>query len=367
MKEEITAFELKFLVEEFQQLVGARIDNIYHIMPKEIILQLHIPNIGKKILRIMPHLIYIASQKPEAPEKPSNFCVYLRKYIGGAKLREIRQRGFERIVEIIFEIKEKKYILIAELFDKCNVILCDGDGMILRPLEVQAWKEREIKPKEVYKGPKIKFDFSNINEGVLKEALGKRELVKALAADLGLGGVYAEEVCMVSGIDKNKKEISGAELKKIFEAIKKLKTKNKSARIVYKNKEICDIVPVELLKYKDFEKKEFENYNSAFDEALTEKSFERKEVKTKQNKQIEKIETIINAQEKRLITLEEETEENKKKAEAIYEKYSTVNEIMTEIKKAREKYSWDEIKKRLKGHGVVKEINEKTGEIVVEI
>jgi predicted ribosome quality control (RQC) complex YloA/Tae2 family protein len=365
MKEEIAAFELKFLVEEFQQLIGARIDNIYHVLPKEIILQLHLVNIGKKILRIMPHLVYLASQKPEIPEKPSNFCAYLRKYIGGAKIREIRQRSFERIIEIVLEIKEKKYILIAELFDKCNVILCDENYMILRPLEVQLWKEREIRPKTEYKGPRTKFD--DINEGVLKEVLGKKELVKALASDLGLGGVYAEEVCLVSGVDKNKKEVSANEIKKIADAVKKLKSKKKNARIVYKNKEVVDVVPVELLKYADFEQKELENYNLAFDSVLTNRNIEKKEVKTKQDKQTEKIETIINSQEKRLIALEKETEENKEKAEMIYQQYALVNEIMTEIKKAREKYSWDEIRKRLKGHRVVKEINEKTGDIVIEI
>jgi len=367
MKEEIAAFELNFLVDEFQQLIGARIDNIYHILPKEIILQLHITNIGKKILRIMPHLVYLASQKPEIPEKPSNFCAYLRKYIGGAKIREIRQRSFERIIEIVLEIKEKKYILIAELFDKCNVILCDENYMILRPLEVQLWKEREIRPKTEYRGPRTKFDFSGINEGILKEVLGKKELVKSLASDLGLGGVYAEEICAASGIDKNKKELTSNEIKKIADAVKKLKFKNKSARIIYKNNAVADVVPVELLKYKDFEQKEVENYNLAFDEVLTDRNVEKKEVKTKQDKQTEKIETIINSQEKRLVELEKETEENKKKAEAIYEQYSLVSEIMAEIKKAREKYSWDEIKNRLKGHRVVKEINEKTGDIVIEI
>jgi len=34
---------------------------------------------------------------------------------------------------------------------------------------------------------------------------------------------------------------------------------------------------------------------------------------------------------------------------------------------AREKYSWKEIKEKLKGHKVIKEINEKEGIIVVDV
>lgn len=370
MKHEITALELEFLIKEFQELVDGKIDKIYHVVPKEIVLQLHIPNIGKKLLRITPNFIYLASQKADVPEKPSNFCVYLRKHLGNARIKKISQKDFERIAEVIFETKERKYIMIVELFDKGNIVLCDENYIILRPLENQVWKDRRIMPKEKYLGPRQKFDFSNLNEGVLKEALKqKKELVKMLATNLGLGGTYAEEICLIAGIDKNKKELSASEIKQVFEAVKKLKSKTKNPRIVYKNREVIDIVPIELSKYKLFEQKKFRKYNEAFDEILTEKIIEKreKEAKSGQQKQTEKIETIIKAQEKRLAELEKEAEESRKNAESIYEKYSIINEILSEIKKARKKYSWDEIKKKLKGHKIVKEINEKTGEIIVEI
>ncbi len=132
MKEEITAFELGFLAEELQELADAKIEKIFHVLPKEIVLQLHLPNIGRKILRISPNFIYLASQKSEMPEKPSNFCSYLRKYLENARIRSIVQRDFERIVEIALETREKKYVLVAELFDKGNVILCDERSIFCR-------------------------------------------------------------------------------------------------------------------------------------------------------------------------------------------------------------------------------------------
>ena len=37
------------------------------------------------------------------------------------------------------------------------------------------------------------------------------------------------------------------------------------------------------------------------------------------------------------------------------------------MKKAREKLSWKEIKEKLKGHKMVKEVNEKEGTVTIEL
>ena len=44
-----------------------------------------------------------------------------------------------------------------------------------------------------------------------------------------------------------------------------------------------------------------------------------------------------------------------------------IKEILDEIGKASKKYSWKEIKEKLKGHKTVKEINEKDRKVVVDI
>ena len=38
------------------------------------------------------------------------------------------------------------------------------------------------------------------------------------ALDLGLGGKYSEEICLRAGIDKGKKDVTSAEMKKITDA-----------------------------------------------------------------------------------------------------------------------------------------------------
>ena len=51
----------------------------------------------------------------------------------------------------------------------------------------------------------------------------KESLVKALATDLGLGGKYAEQLCEISGIDKNHLPQDVKNIDKLFSSIKKLK------------------------------------------------------------------------------------------------------------------------------------------------
>ncbi len=51
----------------------------------------------------------------------------------------------------------------------------------------------------------------------------------------------------------------------------------------------------------------------------------------------------------------------------IYQNYNLIKEIIEEINKATKKYTWKEIKERLKGHKIVKEINPKDKTVVLEL
>ena len=75
-------------------------------------------------------------------------------------------------------------------------------------------------------------------------------------------------------------------------------------------------------------------------------------------KEIEQTPKIIEA---------EKEEEDRKKAELIYNNYKLISEILSEINKAKEKHSWEEIKKRLKGHKIVKDIDMKEKKVTVEV
>jgi predicted ribosome quality control (RQC) complex YloA/Tae2 family protein len=329
MKTEISSLELYYLLKELQHLVSAKVEQIYQIGKEELIIQFHIPSIGKQILRvILGKLMYIASNKGDVPEKPHGFCLFLRRKLKNSRLRQLKQLGFERIVEFLFETKDAKFRLIIELFSKGNIILCNEEGIIISALEQQEWKDRTVKPKQQYIYPKKEYNFLVIEKNELTELLHtskKENLVKTLAIDLGLGGVYAEELCMIAKIDKNLKsnQLSDTEIDSIHSAIQTLSSKEMSPQIIYTSQEkksIKDLTPFKLEFNKDLPS-----------------------------------------------GLEKSEKENQRKGEVIYENYPLVEQALAEIKELKKTLSWKEISKRFKGHKIIKSINEKTGEITIEL
>ena len=91
---QLSSLELHFLVKELQPLIGKRIEKIYQLSKDEFMLQFQ----GKQILRIiLPSLLFLTDTKPVAPEKPTDFCMVLRKYIQNSRITALEQLFSERI------------------------------------------------------------------------------------------------------------------------------------------------------------------------------------------------------------------------------------------------------------------------------
>lgn len=371
MKKELSSIELRHLADEFQQLIGGKIDKIYQPAKKELLFSLHIPRIGKKMLRtILPGFIWLTETKPEMPEKMQGFCGLLRKHLSNARITKIEQKNSERIIGITFETKEGEYELIIELFSKGNAILCQKNKIIM-PLEAQKWKDRTIKTGEIYALPSREHNPFSISPAKFKRLIetSSDTISKTLAVQLGIGGAYAAELCTRTNIPKTKKEITEQEAKKIQESLSLLIQQKITPAAVFDNNEIIDITPFKLEIYKDKRQEEFKTYSQALDSVLS-AGIEKKELKNvsdKYGKEISKIDTKIKIQKENLESQERRAKELQKKGEKIYEKYQELQTLLSEIKKMQKTMSLQEIKKKLKEIKYIKEINEKTGEITLEI
>jgi len=354
--------EIHYLVNEFQFLVGARVDNIYS--GDDFIFQLFVSGKGKELIRVVPgKMIYLTSSKKPAGE-PSGFCMFLRKHLGNARLKSIRQLGSERIIEFVFE-KEGKKRLIIELFGKGNILLCEND-LILSALVYHKWKDREIRAKGVYSYTKMSHDIFDLELKDLDELFrSDKPLVKCLAAELGLGGTYSEEVCLLSNVDKNISPSKlGEESKIILKSIKTITSKKTNPLIIYGGNDVVDIVPFDLKIYENFEKKGFKTYSGALDHYFSE--FQDKP-KTAQEKETEKLKRRIEEQKETIKSLSYKEIEERKKADLIYQNYKLIGDILEEIRKAAKKFDWKEIERRLSGHKVVKAVNPRDKTIDIEI
>ena len=364
----LSALDIHYLIQELQFLVNSKVDKIYSPRKKEVILQLFVSGKGKYSLRIDEHSIYLHDYKPMA-EVPSELCMFFRKKLANARLWKIQLLGFDRIFSLDFETKSGEVSLVAELFSKGNIILLK-DNKILVASEYQNWKDRTIRPKGEYQYPAKDYNFLELKISDFRKLLSetnKENLVKCLAIELGLGGVYAEESCLVAGIDKEKKakELTEDEIKKLFSALEGLKEKEIDPRIVYKNKEVFDLVPFALKLYSSFKQEKAKSYNGIVDDYFSKgdliKQNEKYFQKTRQ------VELIIKKQREDIKKLEKQEKENNEKGESLYTHYQLVSDTLKELKAISEKHSWKEIKEKLKGHKLIKEVNGSDKSVVVEI
>ena len=98
MRQEMSSLDLMFLKNELKNLVGGRIQKAYQ-KDKEIRLEIFLPGKGTFELYFAPGRLFISEYKRVAGEAES-FAMNLRKNISGQKIADVRQPGFERIIEL---------------------------------------------------------------------------------------------------------------------------------------------------------------------------------------------------------------------------------------------------------------------------
>ena len=124
--------------------LGARIEKVYQPAADELIFGMRSFEGGTRLLINAggnnPRIGFTESAR-ENPQNPPMFCMLLRKHLSGAKLNDIYQSGFERVVTLEFLTRDemgfecKRYI-IAEIMGKySNLIFADENMRIISPMK----------------------------------------------------------------------------------------------------------------------------------------------------------------------------------------------------------------------------------------
>jgi len=347
----MSSVDIAAIVTELQeQLLGARVVRAYQPGKEEIRLKLHQKDKGGIDLIIEAgRRIHITKYKRPSPRMPSNFSMFLRKHLTGGRISQIRQLDFDRIVEITVERWDKKLSLIAELLPRGNMVVIDESGKILLPLKRKSFASREIKVGENYKRPPSRGNPLEMSESDLMDLCKHdKDILRVLASELGLGGLYAEEVCEKAGVDKKKKanSLTLNEIKAIHATILDIfepiitndKSKFKAHIVVEKEgKGKVDVLPFELSIYETKEKEFFPSFNDAADDFFTAQIAEEIEEKAigKREKEIGKYERILEEQAQALRKFKQREKECMEKGELIYERYTEIEDILREMGERR--------------------------------
>ena len=316
----MSALDIHVCVKELQEIVGGKVEKIYHYPPNEIRFKIYAK--GRKDLVIEAgKRIHLTVFPKESPRFPSPFAMLLRKHLDGRKIVSLRQHDFDRVVVIEFSDGKK---VIVELFAKGNVALTDEKFNVIMDIRGKC--------RGIYKFPQAKAPFKFTLEEMKDICNEKKDIVKILAVKLGLGGLFAEEVCLRAEVNKNKfgTELSDAELNRIHTAVMSifdpvLKGQTKP-HIVLKGTDYIDVLPLELEYYRDFEKRYFDRFNAALDEYYSRILVDRSEIE--ESEEIKRLKRRLEIQIETKKKLEEEMRNYRKLGDLIYENYDKIKRIL---------------------------------------
>jgi predicted ribosome quality control (RQC) complex YloA/Tae2 family protein len=353
MKKAMSNVDVAAVVEELREkLVGGFVGKAYQLAPDRVIISFQSPGQGKlDLLLEAGRRIHLTEKPREAPKMPPQFPTMLRSRLTGGRVVGVRQHGFDRVVEIVIERGDDRYILIAEIFPKGNVLLLDDYGRIVLPLRPLAFRDRKLLAGEKYQYREEQLDPRTVsrNDLSLLLAQSESELVRTLVRGLNMGGTYAEEVCLRTGINKTEPaySLTGEEIDRIHRALGEVfGLAQTDPHFVIDEVEVVDVLPAPLMIYGNLSRREFESFSRALDEYFSFEEAERPKPKSSLERRKE-------MQERSIQEFREKGREYAALGEKIYERYGEIEAILSAISGALDKgYSYSEIWAKIKTSGL---------------
>jgi predicted ribosome quality control (RQC) complex YloA/Tae2 family protein len=313
-----SSFDVHVMVEELQDIAGMRVNTVYQIDGD---FRIKLFGKGRKDLFITSEAFYLTRYPKKAPMVPKGFAMQLRKHLKGSFLYAINQINFDRIVEFHFGYdQEVQHILVAELFAKGNVILKNPEGEIIGILRKEKWKDRILYPHQTYAYPPSRLSI-DISREKFHELNIQTE--KDLAVTFNFGKLYAKEIFL---------RAKSADPDSLYDAMHSFE---KSPAIIVGK----DVVPYDLLVYRDLEKIYFDTFTEAADE------FYKPEI---QELEVEE-DRILESQKEAIQRFMQQKETSSRHADLIYQNFTLINDILKTLTDAHQHHEWDEIVDIIKG------------------
>jgi predicted ribosome quality control (RQC) complex YloA/Tae2 family protein len=221
-------------------LIDARIDKIHQPEKDELVFSIRQAKAGtvKLVISANPRWarFHISTEKKVNPSQPSAFCMLLRKYLEGGKIKEVKQNGMERIVHIRIEALNdfrewQDKLLICEFMGRhSNIILINpATGLIIdsiKKVSSEVSSYREVLPGKEYLSPPSqgKLDPGHTDYESFAAAMWRQEETTSASTALfniytGISPFSAREICRAAHTDDSLtvEECGEFELSRIYQ------------------------------------------------------------------------------------------------------------------------------------------------------
>jgi len=354
------------LCQEYQSLVGGHVKKAYQPEREVVVLRLNTTEGKRELVIRTGRAFFLTGKGPENPPQPTGFAMMLRKYLTNGRITSIEQEEFDRILRIRIQ-KEEEFELIIEGFGDGNIVLVKA-GQIIQPLISRSWRHRVVRAGHPYETPPSRANPMKMRAEEFQEIIlnSERDIVRTLAMEVNLGGSYAEELCLRTGIRKERmcESLSLDEIAALFQEMRNLfiSLKNLEPGIVRTGEDGAqiDVVPFPLRIYWDFDYHTFESFNDAVEEyffSLMKADKEKAEGAEPVNPAVERIKRTIEQQRETIKTLKRTIDEEQEKAERLFLRYQEFDRILKEIRDYGERHGWTEMAMKLQESPKVMEIN----------
>ena len=370
-KRELSSIDLAALVTELGRYEDAKVDKAY--LYGDDLLRLKMRDYDRGRIECMIEVGEVKrahmadpDHVGDAPGRPPNFAKMLRNRLGGADFAGVSQYEFDRILVFEFERPDANTTVVAELFGQGNIAVLDEHGDVVQSLETVRLKSRTVAPGSTYEFPDSRIDPLSVSYDKFSREMeaSTSDVVRTLATQLNLGGLYAEEVCTRAGVDKELaiEEADEAVFKSVYDALDALATRVKAGdfdpRLYLDDEQVVDVTPFPLAEREaeGLDEEAYDNFNDAVDEyffRLDRSADETDDTQPTTSKpdfesEIAKQNRIIEQQQQAIDGFDEQADQERQKAEALYANYDLVDEILTTIQNARDEgVPWVEIDETL--------------------
>lgn len=344
---EFTSFDVAATVRELKaQIIAAFVSNIYQLNSKTVLLKLHKTDKPATWLVLEAgRRINLTAYTVEKPSKPPAFCMALRKHLRNARLLDIEQYEFERVLVLSFKTEEGNMKLVLELFGEGNLILVNESGKIFQALVYKRMRDRNVIHGERFmfapssgKNP-LKVEKDTFKKSL--QTLGSIEVVRGLARFLSIGGMYTEEVLMRADVEKTRpcQQMSEQEIDAAHDSLWRLLSQvmNGSLEpciVLDERERLVDVVPLKLLHYNTeaYKIQTYDTFNEALDVfyskiSVLEQAAE--DVKADRLKtEVERLKRIIDDQQNVVASSRSQAEHQKRLGDAVYAHFSELQTVL---------------------------------------